>query len=145
VKIDHRSDVPDAKGNFAIRGRYNLYPWEHMIDTDAPPVGYYLDSIRLGGSDKFEPGIRISSGDQSLTLTYKHGGGIVRGMVASCGFGVVKLVARDAALRHPASFAARGAIATASLNSFRFGRENTTPSQSCRATTLLVLISSTPN
>jgi hypothetical protein len=82
-----------------------------MIDTDSPPVGYYLDSIRLGGSDAFEapagtetqkqPAMRISSGDQSLTLTYKHGGGIMRGMVASCGFGVVKLVPRDAARRHP--------------------------------------------
>src|SRR5206468_2700298 len=44
---------------------------------------YYLDAIRLGQRDAKGEDVAIASGDEVLTLTYKLGGGTVRGTCES--------------------------------------------------------------
>jgi hypothetical protein len=89
---------PDSNGEFVIS---NLYPGSFSIRPDSPPPGYYLDSIRIGNSEAFETPVQILSGDQPLAVTYKHGGGTIRGTVEKCGTADVTLVPREAAERHP--------------------------------------------
>jgi hypothetical protein len=89
---------PDAKGNFTVQ---NLYPGSYQILPDAPPVPYFLDSIRLGDYDALASDFQILSGAQPLTITYKPNGGTVLGAVENCASGAVELVPRDAALRRP--------------------------------------------
>lgn len=97
VKIGRQVGAPDRTGEFTIK---ELYPGPYLVQPDPPPAGYYLDSIRLGTSRAPGPQVQILWGDQPLTLTYKHGGGTVRGAIESCGAGELTLMPVDAALRH---------------------------------------------
>jgi hypothetical protein len=77
----------------------NVYPGPYHIEvlTDAPDP-YYLDSIRLGGQNAAGP-VSILSDAEPLTLTYKAGGGAVRGTVENCSSGNVILMPREELLR----------------------------------------------
>ena len=88
---------PDARGDFTIR---NVYPGRYQIATMEEPtaVPYYLDSIRLGDRDA-AAGIEILSSAQTLTVTYKMGGGSVRGTIEDCVDSRVLLVPQDSSLR----------------------------------------------
>jgi hypothetical protein len=86
--------APDAKGDFQIQ---NVYPGRYQILPGASPPGYYLDSIRIGGHDALEAGVEILTGAQPLTVSYKAGGGTVRGTVEKCAGGTVRLLAHDKA------------------------------------------------
>jgi 5-hydroxyisourate hydrolase-like protein (transthyretin family) len=94
----------DATGNFTVQ---NVYPGPYLIIAAPPPPNYYLDSIRLGDRDAVASDVLILSGAQALTVTYKPGGGTVRGTVGgnlganvdACGGGDVVLVPQDPALR----------------------------------------------
>lgn len=90
---------PDEQGNFAIQA----YPGEYrFIILEDAPAGFYLESIRLGDADGLAyRGVSIDSGAQALTVTYKYGGGAVRGKVEGCGEGRAALVPRDPALLLP--------------------------------------------
>jgi hypothetical protein len=89
----------DGSGDFTIRG---LYPGSYMISVLSEPTpGSYLDSIRIGGRDAIAPDVAILSGAEPLIVTYKWGGGTVRGAVEGCGDGHVVLIPREAALRRP--------------------------------------------
>ena len=92
---------PDGDGNFSIA---YFYPGAYRFTAlDAPPPGYYLDSIRLGETMLAAPDVEIASAGQPLTLTYKTNGGAVRGTVESCASGTVLLAPQDAAKRWPQS------------------------------------------
>jgi protocatechuate 3,4-dioxygenase beta subunit len=80
----------------------NVYPGSYEIEplSGASLGPYYLDSIRLGDSDAVGS-VSIPSDAQPLTITYKLGGGSVRGTVEGCTAGHVFLVPQDLALRHP--------------------------------------------
>jgi hypothetical protein len=90
--------LPDAKGDFQIQ---NVYPGSYQILPGPSPPQYYLDSIRIGGHDALESGVEILPGAQPLTVTYKLGGGTVRGTVENCAGGTVRLLPHDKALRRP--------------------------------------------
>jgi hypothetical protein len=79
----------------------DLYPGPVAFTPEPPPAGYFLDSVRLGNSEASQSPLQLVSGGQRLTITYKYGGGSVRGTVEGCGSGEVTLVPRDTALRHP--------------------------------------------
>jgi hypothetical protein len=87
--------APDAKGDFQIR---NVYPGQYQILAGLAPPQYYLDSIRIGGHDALEPDVEILPGAQPLTVTYKLGGGAVRGTVEKCAGGTVRLLPHDKAM-----------------------------------------------
>jgi hypothetical protein len=97
LKVGNQIGVPDRTSEFTIK---DLYPGPYPVQPDPPPAGYYLDSIRLGSSRAPGPQVQILWGDQPLTLTYKHGGGTVRGTIESCGGGELTLMPVDVALRH---------------------------------------------
>ena len=90
---------PDEKGNFTIQ----IYPGPyHLFVLDSPPGPFYLDSMRLANFDALvSDAVPILSGDQPLVVTYKYGGGTVRGAVETCGGGRVLLIPADPALRRP--------------------------------------------
>jgi uncharacterized GH25 family protein len=87
--------IPDAKGDFQIQ---NVYPGPYQILPGPSPPQYYLDSIRVGGHDALESGVEILPGAQPLTVTYKLGGGTVRGTVEKCAGGTVRLLPHDKAM-----------------------------------------------
>jgi protocatechuate 3,4-dioxygenase beta subunit len=87
---------PDGRGDFTIQ---NLYPGPYQILPGLPPAPYYLDSIRLGEHDALGSDVPILSDAQPLTVTYKLGGGTVRGTIEACGAGHVFLIPQDPALR----------------------------------------------
>jgi hypothetical protein len=97
VRAGAQTGAPDRFGNFTIT---NLYPGPSLIRPDPPPASYYLDSIRLGSGNAPGPQVQLPSGNQPLTLTYKHGGGTVLGTIESCGDGQVALLPVDSASRH---------------------------------------------
>jgi 5-hydroxyisourate hydrolase-like protein (transthyretin family) len=94
----------DSTGNFTVQ---NVYPGPYLIIAAPPPSKYYLESVRLGDRDAIATDVSILSGAQPLTVTYKPGGGSVRGTVGgnagpgvdACGGGEVVLVPRDPARR----------------------------------------------
>jgi uncharacterized GH25 family protein len=96
--------LPDGKGDFTIQ---NLYPGPYQIVLpgalaaagDLLPPSYYLESIRLGDRDSLGSDIQILSGFQNLTVTYKLGGGTVRGSVEGCAPGEIVLIPQDPGLR----------------------------------------------
>jgi hypothetical protein len=77
----------------------NVYPGSCQVQflTDSP-VPYFLDSIRLGDQDALGT-FSIPSAALPLTITYKLGGGTVRGTVEGCGSSHVFLIPQDPALR----------------------------------------------
>jgi protocatechuate 3,4-dioxygenase beta subunit len=78
----------------------DVYPGSYEVNPISDsPAPYYLDSIRLGGQDALGP-VPILSDAQTLTITYKLGGGTVRGAVEGCGGGQVLLIPQDPSLRH---------------------------------------------
>jgi hypothetical protein len=97
ITLGNQRGAPDRDGEFSIG---NLYPGPFLILPDPPPASYYLDSIRLGSGSVPGPRAEILSGNLPLTLTYKHGGGTVRGTIESCGNGEVTLMPVEVALRH---------------------------------------------
>jgi len=86
---------PDENGDFRIQ---NVYPGPYQILPGLHPPQYYLDSIRTGGRDALESGVEIVAGTQQLTVTYKLGGGTVRGTVEGCAAGTVRLLPRNQAM-----------------------------------------------
>jgi hypothetical protein len=89
----------DDEGRITIRGVYpGPYRTETLTDSSAP---YYLDSIRLGGQDALGS-VSILSDAQPLIVTYKLGGGTVRGTIERCGDRHVLLIPQDPALRRHA-------------------------------------------
>jgi hypothetical protein len=84
----------DGKGGFTIE---NVYPGPYyiVILPESPLLPYYLDAVSLGGQDVFESDVRNLSDAQPLTITYKLGGGTVRGVIDACGGGQVLLIPRD--------------------------------------------------
>jgi hypothetical protein len=77
----------------------DIYPGTYRIDTlTDSPVPYYLDSIRLGDQDALG-WVSILSDAQPLILTYKLGGGTVRGTIEGCGAADVLLIPQDPKIR----------------------------------------------
>lgn len=91
--------APSDGGRLTVR---DVYPGLYQIETftDAP-VPFYLDSIRLGDQDA-RGWVSILSDAQPLTVTYKLGGGTVRGTVEGCGDAHILLIPQDPALRRHA-------------------------------------------
>jgi hypothetical protein len=84
----------DDDGNLTVKDLYaGTYQIRQFSDSGAP---YYLDSIRLGDQDVLGP-LTILSDSQPLTITYRLGGGNVRGNVESCGAAHVVLIPQEAA------------------------------------------------
>ncbi|HEY7391115.1 MAG TPA: carboxypeptidase-like regulatory domain-containing protein [Bryobacteraceae bacterium] len=102
LPLDSPGGVHPAESDDGELTCHNVYPGPYQIqvlsDATAP---YYLDSIRLGGRDASAPDVAILSAAEPLTVTYKTGGGAVRGTVEACGGGHVVLVPEEAALRRP--------------------------------------------
>jgi hypothetical protein len=91
--------VISDSGDLASR---DLYPGTYQIETlTDSPVPYYLDSIRLGDQDALG-WVSILSDAQPLTLTYKLGGGTVRGTIEACGAANVLLIPQDPKIRRHA-------------------------------------------
>lgn len=62
----------------------NVYPGTYEVEQISdPPAPYYLDSIRLGDHDALGL-VSILSDAEPLTITYKLGGGTVRGTMENC-------------------------------------------------------------
>ena len=77
----------------------SVYPGVYEIrPISESPAPYYLDSVQLGERDGLGP-VAIFSGAEALTVTYKLGGGTVRGSAESCGAGHPVPIPQDAALR----------------------------------------------
>jgi uncharacterized GH25 family protein len=89
---------PDANGDFTIPA---LYPGPYQIVPGPPPASYYLDSIRLADRDALESDVQILSGFERVTVSYRLGGGTVRGAIEACAAGDVLLIPQDSALRRP--------------------------------------------
>jgi hypothetical protein len=86
------SDNGDMEGAGVYPGTYEIRP---ISESPAP---YYLDSVRVGEQDALGY-VAIPSGSQDFTITYKLGGGTVRGSAEACGTGHPTLIPQDAALR----------------------------------------------
>ncbi len=82
----------------------DLYPGFYRIVPGPAPAGYYLDSIRVGGTEMSAPEVEIISGSLPITLVYKGHGGVVRGVAENCASGGAVLVPADAAFRRPGFF-----------------------------------------
>jgi uncharacterized GH25 family protein len=89
------NSIPDAQGDFQIQ---KIYAGLYQILPGPSPLQYYLDSIRIGGHDALESDVEILPGAQPLTVTYKFGGGTVRGTVEKCAGGTVRLLPHDKAM-----------------------------------------------
>ena len=77
----------------------DVYPGTYELrQLGNSPAPYYLDSIRLGDADALGL-VSIVSGGQPLIITYKLGGGTVRGTVEGGDFSHVFLIPKDPALR----------------------------------------------
>jgi len=83
----------------------DVYPGFYRIVPGLAPAGYYLDSIRVGGTEMSAPEVEINSGTLPVTLIYKGHGGVVRGAAENCALGGVVLVPGDIAFRRPGFFA----------------------------------------
>ena len=96
---DHRGgDIPVVSDGGDLKSR-DIYPGTYRIDTlTDSPVPYYLDSIRLGDQDALG-WVSILSDAQPLILTYKLGGGTVRGTIERCGAADVLLIPQDPKIR----------------------------------------------
>jgi hypothetical protein len=91
--------VPSDDGNLTAP---DIYPGSYQIETlTESPTPYYLDSIRLGDQDALG-WVNILSDAQPLTLTYKLGGGTVRGTIEGCGAADVLLIPQDPKIRRHA-------------------------------------------
>ena len=104
-------------GDFTIP---NVYPGHQVIISTYTRGPYYLESIRLGELDAIASEIPAVSGAQSLTVTYKYGGGSVHGTIEDCGTARVMLIPRDPALRRveflrETHFAANGQFVIAAV------------------------------
>ncbi len=86
---------PDTKGGFTIQ---NVYPGPYLIVADEPPPQYYVESIRLDDRDALNSDVQILTGFEQLTVTYKLGGGTVRG---TCAAESVMLIPQDPVFRRP--------------------------------------------
>jgi uncharacterized GH25 family protein len=104
IQINNLVGQPDRDGDFSSG---NIYPGANSISPGSPPAGFYLDSIRLGKDEAHGRTVDILSGNLPLTITYKRGGGIVRGSVENCEEGDAILVPTDPAIGNPA-FVRRG-------------------------------------
>jgi uncharacterized GH25 family protein len=89
------SGIPDSRGDFQIQ---NVYSGPYQILPGLAPPQYYLDSVRIGGHDALGSAVEILPGTPALTVTYKLGGGSVRGTVEKCAGGTVKLLPHDRAM-----------------------------------------------
>jgi len=88
---------PTVDGEFSID---NVYPGQYEITVlEPPPPPFYLDSIRLGVHDAVAADVPIASDAERLTLTYKYGGGTVRGAIEGCGSAKVFLIPQQVDLR----------------------------------------------
>ncbi len=88
---------PDAHGDFIVQDAYpGVYRLALMMQPPPPP--YYLDAVRLGGTDLTRQEAEITS-DVAMTVVYKTGGGSVSGTAENCASGGVVLVPRDPSLR----------------------------------------------
>jgi hypothetical protein len=94
--------APFGEKEFQVKG---VYPGSYMVQPLGGSAGpYYLDSIRIGDRDASGLDVPILSGAQPLVLTYKLGGGSVRGKIEGCGGASVVLVPRDPTLRRNGFF-----------------------------------------
>jgi hypothetical protein len=94
---DGRFLGPTVDGEFAVDG---IYPDAYEITVlEPPPPPFYLDSIRLGVRDALAEDVAILSDAERLTLTYKYGGGAVRGTIEDCGSAAVMLIPQEPELR----------------------------------------------
>jgi hypothetical protein len=77
----------------------DVYPDSYRLQflTDSP-APYFLDSIRLGEQDAFGT-FSVVSPALPLTITFRLGGGTVRGTLDACGSHHVFLVPQEPALR----------------------------------------------
>jgi hypothetical protein len=90
--IQVRSDQGGLTVRNVYPGSYEIYP---ILDS---PAAYFLDSIRLGDRDA-RGSVSILSDAQPLIVTYKFGGGTVRGTIDACADGHAFLIPQDPALR----------------------------------------------
>jgi hypothetical protein len=93
-----QTGAPDADANFQIQ---NVYPGPYQILPGPAPPLYYLDAVRIGSYDALAQNIEIAPGAQPLTVTYKPGGGTVRGKAETCASGTVRLLPHDKVMRRP--------------------------------------------
>jgi hypothetical protein len=90
--------APDTRGDFHVG---NIYSAGYQILPGPAPPQYYLDSIRLGGRDALEADTELTSAASPLVITYRYGGGNVRGTVENCAAGTVRLLPRDKTFWRP--------------------------------------------
>ena len=76
-----------------------VYPGLYRVQPISPGAPYYLASVTMGGRDIFGQYVEFNPGAQPIEVTYKSGGGAVRGNIENCGDAVIVLAPRDAALR----------------------------------------------
>jgi hypothetical protein len=88
--------VETRDGALTVR---NVYPGAYVVRTIDSSEPYYLDSMRLGERNASES-VAILSDAEPLTITYKLGGGSVRGTIEGCAGAHVFLVPQDPALRY---------------------------------------------
>jgi hypothetical protein len=88
----------DGQGEFTIE---DVFPGPYLIEVfaDSPTAPYYLDSIRLGSREALDSDVPIVSDARPVTVTYKLGGGTVRGNIEACGAARVLLIPQDPARR----------------------------------------------
>jgi len=96
-----RTDLVQAQtepnGEFTLRG---VYPDSYDITALGPP-GYYLATIRQGGTELTEPKLDLAPGAPPITVVFRSDGGTVRGSVEDCQSGGVVLIPQDPAQRWP--------------------------------------------
>ncbi len=103
----------------------DLYPGAYQLrQLGNSLVPYYLDSIRLGDGDALGL-VSILSDGRPLTITYKLGGGTVRGTVEGADSGHVFLIPAASRCAARASRKQRSAIRMDDSSSGWFVRENT--------------------
>ena len=86
---------PDADGIFSWQ---NVYPGSYrIVPMPPPPPPYYLDAVRVGGTDLAASEVDLSSGTVPVGVVYKTDGGAVRGTVEKCASGPVLLIPQETA------------------------------------------------